>query len=208
MSNALIFGTFNPVTNAHVNMGIVANNTLKPECNVIYIPTNDAYIRNWKGYKDGNVLSGTQRVTLLSDAVSKYGFTVSEVEILGLTDGKTYNTISYFSFDDAVLCLGIDNIPQMKKWYRWQELLHKVKLLIFYRKGYDKTDEFMDEIMDILSYSSGYEWANLEQNNISSTEVRKLYKERNIDRRSMDRLKEIVPDNVFKYLEENEDVYF
>lgn len=217
MGKAFIFGTFNPCHNVHVEMGIMTKHVLGNNYDVIYIPTSDEYIRSWKGYKEGSVLPGDIRIKLLQDAVCEHGFDVSSVEIMGLTDGRTYNTINYFGFDDSVLCLGMDNIIQMKKWYRYEELLEKVKLLIFKRKGYADgqmaySEEALSqsaEVMEILKHSCGYKICKSENpSGISSTEVRKLYMERNIDRRSMDKLKELVPVNVFKYLEENEDVYF
>lgn len=204
---AFIFGTFNPVTMAHVNMGVVAKNRLEHQCGnkceVVYIPTSSRYIRYYKGYREGSTLPDYIRVQLLKDAVSKYGFSVSTIEINGVVDGRTYNTISYFGFDDAVLCLGMDNIAQMKKWYKWRELLQKCRLLVFRRKGF--TCEHPDEISEVLEYSSGYDIVDLytDQACISSTEVRRRYM--NGD---MEGLKSMVPSNVFDYLSENKNVYY
>lgn len=212
MSKAFIFGTFNPCHNAHIQMGVMARNMLGQDCNVIYIPTSDEYIRSWKGYKEGSVLPGEIRAKLLEDAVEDYGFNVTVVEVIGITDGKTYNTISFFGLKDSVLCLGMDNIIQMKKWYKWKELLQNVKLLIFKRQGYvddqsDDLDKALDqsaEVMDILKHSCGYKICNPASiTGISSTEVRKCY-----INKDMERLKTLVPSNVYQYLEENKNVYF
>lgn len=199
---AFIFGTFNPVTIAHIQMGIMAENVLGKNCLIVYVPTSDDYICRWKKYKEGSILPGNIRADLLKDAISKYGFVVSPVEIMGVTDGRTYNTIKHYGFKDSYLCLGMDNIAAMKKWYKWEELLQKVKLLVFKRD--DQILEESDEVNEILSYSCGYQIIDLPGcDGISSTKVRECYKEK-----EMDKLKQLVPANVYEYLEENENVFF
>ncbi len=200
MTNAFLFGTFNPVTNAHIEMGMVARNVLGPQCNVTYIPSGDAYIRNWKGYKDGDILPGKVRAGLLRDAVSRYGFRVATVEVEGITDGRTYNTIDYFGFDGAVLCLGMDNIIQITKWYRWQKLLEKCRLLVFKRDGISPSLK----VEKILKYALSCQFATLDEKymGISSTKVRICYVNRDLEQ-----VKDLVPENVYHYLEENKNVY-
>lgn len=88
-----IFGTFNPATNAHINMGITAKNVLADKTNsdvdIIYVPTCDNYIGSWKGYHKGSIMPGNIRVQLLTDAVKEYEFSVSDIEVAGIVDGKT-----------------------------------------------------------------------------------------------------------------------
>lgn len=207
---AFLFGSFNPPTNAHIDMGAVAENHLKSsryrDVDIIYVPTGDDYIRTWKGYTKGSVMPGDIRVQLLAGAVKKHQFIVSGVEVAGITDGKTYNTMKYFRTlypdDEFVLCLGLDNIPQLPKWYRWKELLPKARLLIFERYG----EPFpMDtSVKDIVNHAADVDVIQLpgEDMDISSTMVRKYYLEDN-----MAALKELVPENVYQYLYHNRDVY-
>ncbi len=198
---ALIFGAFNPVTNAHIDMGIIARTVLGQDYNITYVPASDDYIKSWKGYKEGSVMFADYSVLLLRAEVSKHGFTVSTVETEGITDGKTYNTIKHFGFNDSILCLGMDNIIQMKKWYKWKELLARTRLLIFKRQGYLVNNE----IMEILNQSCRYEITEMPSYDagLSSTEVRNCY-----INRDMERLRQLVPESTYKYLEENEYVYF
>lgn len=192
---AFIFGSFNPVTNAHIEMGLAARNALGPDAQIIYEPASDRYLRSWKGYQDGNVLPENVRVRLLYEAVKDYGFITSTVEIVGLTDGKTYNTIGYYGFEDSVLCLGMDNIAELPKWYNWQELLQKVKLLIFRRE--DQMREASDKVSDVLAHANGYQIIDLpSQNGISATRVRDYYR-----KGWMEEVKALVPANVYKYYE-------
>lgn len=197
---AFIFGTFNPVTNAHINMGVVAKNRLGQDCSVIYVPAPDRYIREWKGYGEQDILPEQVRLKLLEGAASVCGFEVGDAEITGLSDGKTYNTVEHYGFDGAVLCLGMDNILGIRKWYRWEELLDRVRLLVFRREGYVPGDP--DEVKDILDRAISYELADLyvDEAGISSTMVRRYHAEGN-----MKRVKYLVPPNVYGYLMENKD---
>lgn len=194
-----MFGTFNPPTNAHVQMGITAKKVLGDECKIIYVPTNDVYIRDRKHYKEGSVMRGRTRVTLLAEAVYPYDFTVSSVEVDGEVDGKTFNTLEYLGDRDSVLCVGTDNIHKIKKWYRHEDLLAKYRLLIFDRDGYAKSPS------DILGPEVRWEIAHLDKscNGLSATLVRDLY-----IKGELEKVKDLVPLNVFKYLSENRDIYF
>lgn len=196
---AFLFGTFNPVTNAHVKMGLKAKEVLGDACRIVYVPAGDDYIRSWKGYKDGSILSGDIRKPLLQEAVSEYGFMASTVEVMELTDGKTWNTLEYLGSDDSVLCIGMDNVPEIRKWYRYQDLLAKYRLLIF------KRGRYCGRLPDILNESVGYEIAYLgpEFEQTSSTLVRNCYVTGRIDE-----IRNKIPENVFRYLEENKNVYF
>lgn len=198
---ALICGTFNPPTNAHMDMGRAAREVLGKEVNVTYVPTADQYLRKWKGYKEGIIMPAHQRLSLLFVAAASHGFTVSGVEIDGVVNGKTYNTIKYFGFDDSVLCTGIDNIAQMQKWYRWEELVRRTRLLVYDREGYEITPEAEEVLRKARRVDHASLWASNAK--ISSTLVRRLYMEKN-----MDELKRLVPECVYKYLEENDNVYF
>ena len=201
--NAYIFGTFNPVTNAHIQMGIVTRNVLGPKCKVIYVPDSDEYIKSWKGYTEGSRLPGKERVGLLRDAVKDYGFGISTVEVEGITDGKTYNTLKYLGFEDTFLCLGIDNIVQIKKWYRWHDLLKKVRLMVFEREGYNSVHS--DDVTKVLEAALEYNMVTLPAKTfgISSTEVRRCY-----INGELSQLKAYVPANVYDYLKENKNVYY
>lgn len=193
-----LFGTFNPPTNAHIQMGIMAWKALGKECEIIYIPASDRYVRGWKNYKDGSVMPGSMRASLLAEAVRPYGFSVSGVEVDGKVDGKTYNTLEYLGDSDSVLCIGADNVNQMEKWYRYEDLLSRYRLLIFDRDGYLA-------LTDTIRLCAKYTIVHLDKScdGISSTQVRDLY-----TKRELEKVKEMVPPNVFRYLSENRDIYF
>ncbi len=199
---ALLFGTFNPPTCAHMDMGRAAKEALGiNERDVVYIPTGDQYIKSWKGYTPGSIMPAEKRLALLHVAAAQHGFMVSAIEVDGVTDGKTYNGVKHFGFEESILCLGIDNIAQMKKWYRWEELVRRTRLLIFHREGYTETPE----AQEVLQNARRVEYTRLWQDNdgISSTQVRELYKQGDFEK-----LKCLVPEPVYKYLSENDRVFF
>lgn len=207
---AFLFGSFNPPTNAHIDMGITAQKSLRDsrhrDVNIVYVPAGDVYIKSWKGYQEGSVMPGDIRVQLLAGAVKQHRFIISGVEVAGITDGKTYNTMEYFRTlypdEEFVLCLGMDNIPQLPKWYKWKKLLPKVRLLIFERHG----EPFPTDILvkEITACAAGFDVVRLPNGDmdISSTMVRQYYLDGN-----MEALKEMVPENVYQYLYYNRDIY-
>lgn len=197
---ALLFGSFNPVTNAHVAMGVAARKALGRDCIVTYIPAKDDYITNWKGYRAENIFPAKIRLGLMRDAVSPYGFEVSSVEIDGITNGLTYNTMNYFGFENSVLCIGSDNLKNMKKWYRWDDLLAKASLLVFRRgTGPDGSEVILRHI------AHNYEIMDLPESclGMSSTLVRNCYRAGD-----MEMLRALVPENVFQYMKEENHVCF
>lgn len=201
LMRALICGTFNPPTNAHMDMGRAAQNVLGKDAVITYVPTGDQYIKSWKGYTPGSVMPAHQRLSLLFVAASSHGFRVSGIEVENEVNGKTYNTVKHFGFDDTVLCLGIDNIAQMKRWYKWETLVRRTRLLVYNREGYEMTQD----AEEVLANARRVDYADLYPSSakISSTLVRRLYKEGDLEA-----IKRLVPECVYKYLSENERVYF
>lgn len=216
---ALIFGTFNPVTNAHVAMGVTASDVLDAD-EVIYVPTADSYLKTWKGYKDGNILPADIRIKLLKRAISFYAtLKVSTVETDGIVDGKTYNTLMYFKkkyCEKIVLCVGSDNLEQFTRWYRYRDILKEFPMLVF-RRG-----PIGEEALEVLNTSPHILITDLEHPvteqsydvrapkaheylTTSSTLVRECYVNKDLDT-----IRGIVPNNVYKYLEEhiNDRIYF
>lgn len=51
----------------------------------------------------------------------------------------TFQTITYLKAEvantDFVLCLGIDSLYSFDKWYKWEDILNEVSLLVAERKG-------------------------------------------------------------------------
>ena len=61
---AIIGGSFNPVTKAHVEIGQIAAREL-PGWQILYIPAPDRFLTSWKAMEKNDILSGEQRLNLL-----------------------------------------------------------------------------------------------------------------------------------------------
>ena len=77
---AIIGGSFNPVTKAHVEIGQIAAREL-PGWQILYIPAPDRFLTSWKAMKKNDILSGEQRLNLLRKAVEPYGFLCEDCEV-------------------------------------------------------------------------------------------------------------------------------
>lgn len=192
---AYLFGAFNPPTNAHIAMGLAAQQALNEKpWNIVYVPSGESYIRSWKGYDSDNMFPPKDRYELLKTAVSSYEFGVAKVETLGITT-KTYDTLEYLGFDDAVLCLGTDNVAQMKKWYRYEELLPKITLMVFDRSECRPFDDL--DVKEIMSMAKSCITVELSCDyvGISSSLVRESMADGDLGM-----VERLVPENVYEYL--------
>ena len=91
---AIIGGSFNPVTKAHVEIGQIAAREL-PGWQILYIPAPDRFLTSWKAMEKNDILSGEQRLNLLRKAVEPHGFLCEDCEVHLKTSAKTYDTMQY-----------------------------------------------------------------------------------------------------------------
>ena len=68
---AIIGGSFNPVTKAHVEIGQIASKEL-PGWQILYIPAPDRFLTSWSRWKK-EILSG-KRTFAARKAVKPHGF--------------------------------------------------------------------------------------------------------------------------------------
>lgn len=81
---AIIGGSFNPVTKAHVEIGQIASKEL-PGWQILYIPAPDRFLTSWKSMEKKEILSGKKRLLLLEKAVKPHGFLCEDCEVFGKT---------------------------------------------------------------------------------------------------------------------------
>lgn len=139
---AMIGGSFNPVTKAHVEMGRIAAKELGTDWEVLYVPAPDRFLTSWKEMKPQDILSGEQRLGLLRRAVEPEGFFCEDCEVYGRTSGRTYDTIRYLKErrgeDTAFLYVcGTDKLPELQRWYRADDLFDMAGILVISRDGDD-----------------------------------------------------------------------
>jgi len=144
----LLFGTFNPFTNAHLNIGHIAKENY-PDYDIFYVPAKAKFMSEYKGLNCGDILSEDNRLDMIRGSIEgTEDFYVTDVEFGGIVDGKTMNTIAYFKeelgYEDVVLCFGTDKISELEFWYRGRELVSDNKFLIITRDG-NSLDSVMTE---------------------------------------------------------------
>jgi len=190
----LIGGTFNPFTKAHQAMAVTVHKWY-PEADIIYVPSNMEYISGWKELPEGEVFSGKNRVELIKEAVADIpNCFVSDIESTGAVDGRSYHTVRYYKeyYDEIYLCIGSDKLSELEHWYRAEELMQEVNVLLFTRGARlsEETSGFIGKFRERIREIS------FEYPGVSSSLIRKLYAEG-----KMEELKQYVPDAVYRYLQ-------
>ena len=201
----LVFGTFNPVTNAHIHIGKLAKEHINAD-RVLYIPAHDKFLGDWKRMGSESILHSTTRISLLREAIAEYGFEVEEAETDGVVDGKTYNTVAYlhqkYPNDEFYLCMGIDKVPELDIWYEAEKLIANNKFLVI-----DRDEKTLYDVITKSQLAQKYEGNfisvhNTEYASVNATEIRKAYTENKIEK-----MKKKIPQSVYNYLNNNREVF-
>lgn len=170
----LLFGTFNPFTNAHLKIGRLAKEKY-PNYDICYVPARTHFMSSYKLLDDKEILSEDERLEMIEGSVRDIpGFMVTDIEYTGIVNGKTINTVEYFKdklgYRDIVLCFGTDKVSELEDWYHGRDLVRDNKFLIVTREGTSLsevmtpyTNEYKDNFMEIN---------NSEFSDISGTRVR------------------------------------
>lgn len=185
----LIFGAFNPVTCAHVKMGLIAQKEY-PDSEIIYIPSGENYLKGWKNLEKPQVISSEVRWALLGKAILQYGFRASDIEISNIVDGRTYNTLQYFH--DPVIVLGADKLEELEFWYKGEEILQKYEILVITRDNMKGSlPEKFKQYEDKIHYAEG----DYRYQEVSSSRIRKACIEGKLDS-----VRDFIPECVYDYL--------
>lgn len=192
----LISGAFNPITNAHVEMGRLLHEKY-PEYDIIYSVTSDEYLEgSWKGQVC--YLPSTTRAKLVRQSVdSSYCKVIEESELL--TDTKwTYDICSTLCnnslnspYNELIVCIGADKLKALNKWYKFEELLSSYNFIVFNRNHKCKFPK------SLKAYKQKFTEFVLEDcyQSISSTQVRNAWFTNNLES-----IHNIVPLPVYNFL--------
>lgn len=185
-------GSFNPPTNAHMN---IANKALRA-CNldkVIFVPMGDTY-------KKKDLAKSEDRLNMLEIACSSYGNKKIEVSDIEIKENREMCAIDAFRLidkvypdDDKFFIMGADNFIKLIDWKESEELIDRYKYIIIQRgeidlKKYieanDKLKKCRLQILRNEKYKMG-----------SSSEFRKLLDNENKQR--------IIQREVYDYIVKN-----
>lgn len=204
MKTLLFFGTYNPLTMAHINIGLLAKEKINAD-RVVYVPSKDRFLDQWKNMSNGMILPGEIRAKLMEEAFEKYGFEVERCELDNIVDGKTYNTMKYLkekSNDDYYLCFGTDKVIELDRWYKGKELIEENNFVILERADQSfEESEKCETVKQFIDHFTAVE--NNSYQSVSSTIIRRAYIENRLEE-----VKDMIPENVFDYLSNNVNVYY
>ncbi len=192
MKMCIFSGTFNPIHNGHL---YIAEYILKNYgfSKILFIP---AFI---PPLKESNSEMAIHRFNMVKLAIEdNSGFDISDIEYRLGGKSYSYNTIcelyKEFKVDGKInFILGTDAFETLDKWYESERLRKLVNFIVFVRKK--DFDEAKYSDMKEKGYS--FEFAKMQFNDISSTEIRKRFKE-NISTEGF------LPEKVERYIKENE----
>lgn len=158
MKIILFGGSFDPIHNGHIQIALNALKEMKAD-KVIFIPNN-------KSKNKTVIVNENHRLQMLKIALKDYKeFDISEYELLN-NDKVSYtiDTINYFidkyNQDSLFFLLGADQFNNIHEWKSYEELLKKIKFLIYPRNNIDIINKYQAIIMNGKEY------------NISSTNIR------------------------------------
>lgn len=162
-------GSFNPPHKMHLNIGVELVNKQYVD-KVIYVPTGSKY-----KYKN-NLLPDNNRYEMLEILTSKYDYL--DVDKYELKDEViyTFQTLAYFKEvypnDDIYFICGADNLSYIDKWKNGEEILANYKIIAMKRKG----EDILELVERLNEYKENIVVADVEQRDISSTDIREKIK--------------------------------
>ena len=166
----LIFGSFNPIHNAHIGIGELAINSGLVNEVWFVIAKQNPFKDNYEvDFDDRERMIG---IALMETHLRGYKMKCITIEKYSLDDRpKTYDILnaikiehSYEDIDYTIIC-GDDMYNQIPTWYNGQQLLNEYKFIVFGRDSNTPID------CDNVKYLNTY---GLED--ISSTKIREMIK--------------------------------
>ena len=154
-------GSFDPIHLGHL---ITARSVkeIRNLSKIIFVPAYKSPLK-----LDIEAASTKDRFQMTKLAVEKYdGFNVSDYEVDKNEISYTINTIKYFKeqFDNIELIIGYDNFLIFDKWYKWEEILDLVDIVVLRR--------FYEEAIEPTINSNKFIFVDSPTIQISSTMIR------------------------------------
>lgn len=182
-------GSFNPPHKMHLNIGLELVNKQYVD-KVIYVPTGSKY-----KYKN-NLLPDKNRLEMLEILTKTQEYL--DVNDYELKDEVVYTceTLAYFKElypnDEIYFICGADNLSYIDKWKNGEEILNNYKIIVMKRKGED-IEELLKKFVD---YQNNIIVADVEQQDISSTDIREKLKNK-------ENVLDVLDKDVYEYIRKN-----
>ena len=169
----LFGGSFDPIHSGHLRVASYAMKALSAQ-KLIFVPANRS------PHKTKSPTSGHHRYAMISKAIVGIdNFSVSDCELSRPEPSYTLDTIRFFRemFGPEVILhwlIGADQLTDLEKWYRINDLLKECHISVMVRAGYPLPD--FSRFQKSFSYESIQQLEKdaiqTPQINISSTEIR------------------------------------
>lgn len=191
MELCIFSGTFNPIHNGHLYMAeyVIKNFGISK---ILFIP---AFV---PPFKNTAPELAEHRYKMVELAIKNNpDFEISDIEFRHSGKSYTYLTIKelyeQYKIDGKInFIIGTDAFESLDKWYKSEELRKMIRFIVFVRKN-----DFDSSKYDIMK-TNGYDFkfANMQFNDISSTEIRERIKNNK-------ELTGLLPAKVERYIKEN-----
>jgi len=169
MKTAILGGTFDPVSPAHLD---IIKTLAKRFDRVIVVPTTIRYYKKEEdGYENECMFSFNQRCKKIQeclDDISEHegiqNVEISRVERDAPGNWRFIDTLEAICNDrnEYTIAMGADSFQKFKTWAKWEQIIEKADILVFGRPGYG-ADKFPDIPHEFIAMN----------NPVSSTELRK-----------------------------------
>lgn len=191
MELCIFSGTFNPIHNGHLYMAeyVIKNFGISK---ILFIP---AFV---PPFKNTAPELAEHRYKMVELAIKNNpDFEISDIEFRHSGKSYTYLTIKelyeQYKIDGKInFIIGTDAFESLDRWYKSEELRKMIRFIVFVRKN-----DFDSSKYDIMK-TNGYDFkfANMQFNDISSTEIRERIKNNK-------ELAGLLPAEVERYIKEN-----
>tara|TARA_Y100000813_G_C24050234_1_gene298884 strand:- start:125 stop:709 length:585 start_codon:yes stop_codon:yes gene_type:complete len=188
MNIALLGGSFNPITKAHINLAkYVLNSTLN--INEVWL------LPCYSSYYNKNLVDSIHRINMCNLATENepnYNIKISDFEIKNKIDGSTSDVLKelYKNYDhNFKFIIGMDNANNIFQWSDYKTTLNLIPFIVVDRIEFKKPDDewYLHEPHKYIKID------NKEINHVSSTLVRNLLK----DNKSTEKY---LYNNVYQYI--------
>ena len=171
---AVFGGSFNPPTNAHINLAkqILEEYTIIDK--IIFVPVSTKY------NKDG-LASDIDRYNMLKKICeSNKKMEVSSIELDTEKQLYTIETLNKIQEQNpnkkVAFILGTDNLKELPTWHNVEKILETYKILVIKRNN-DNIQKIIEENSTLLKHKNSFiKLKNIEQIDLSSTEIREKVK--------------------------------
>ena len=166
----ILGGTFDPAHIGHVKISVEAKKKFRIN-KVIWAITKK------NPFKKKSLFSLNKRIEIAKKITSKKKFIEVYFFEKKIKSDKTIKLINYlkkkYNNTDIYFLMGADNLINFHKWYKWEKILLKSKILVFDRHGYKK--KLMKSPTFKRFNKKKLEFIRFNKINISSSKLKKIW---------------------------------